>query len=83
MFIIISIIQILLIDNQWDLCILDFHSLDKSYLFTLNIAATQELDRQLQDVKEENNQLRNIISNLENRLTTLEISKIYVTYILI
>jgi hypothetical protein len=43
----------------------DFHSLDKNAIFTINVAATQELDRQLQAAKVQ-------ITSLETRLALLE-----------
>jgi hypothetical protein len=43
----------------------DFHSLNKDAIFTVNVAATQEIDRQLQAAKVQ-------IASLETRLTTLE-----------
>jgi hypothetical protein len=43
----------------------DFHSLNKDAIFTVNVAATQELDRQLQAAKVQ-------IASLETRLTLLE-----------
>jgi sugar lactone lactonase YvrE len=43
----------------------DFHSLDKNAIFTVNVAATQELDRQLQAAKVQ-------IASLETRLALLE-----------
>ena len=36
----------------------DFHTLNKDYLFTINFAATQELDRQVQALKAENADLK-------------------------
>ena len=35
----------------------DFHTLDKMYLFTVNFAATQELDREVEDLKRKNEEL--------------------------
>jgi hypothetical protein len=43
----------------------DFHTLDKNAIFTINVAATQELDRQLQAAKVQ-------IASLETRLALLE-----------
>jgi hypothetical protein len=43
----------------------DFHSLNKDAIFTVNVAATQELDRQLQAAKVQ-------IASLETRLALLE-----------
>jgi len=43
----------------------DFHTLNKDAIFTVNVAATQELDRQLQVAKVQ-------ISSLETRLALLE-----------
>jgi hypothetical protein len=43
----------------------DFHTIDKNAIFTVNVAATQELDRQLQAAKVQ-------IASLETRLALLE-----------
>jgi hypothetical protein len=43
----------------------DFHTLNKDYLFTINFAATQELDRKVQALKSENLGLKTELSNLE------------------
>ncbi len=40
----------------------DFHILDKSYIFTLNVCATQELSRQLDDITQQVEQLENILN---------------------
>jgi hypothetical protein len=45
----------------------DFHTLDKDVIFTINVAATQELDRQLQTAKDKIQSLENRLSMLENR----------------
>ena len=42
----------------------DFHTLDKNYIFTLNVCATQELKRQ-------NDVLKSRVDYLENQLSTL------------
>jgi hypothetical protein len=39
----------------------DFHILDKSYIFTLNVCATQELSRQLDDITQQVEQLESIL----------------------
>ena len=43
----------------------DFHTLDKNYIFTLNVCATQELYKLIQ-------QQQRIINDLQNRLSILE-----------
>ena len=43
----------------------DFHTLDKNYIFTLNVCATQELYKLIQ-------QQQIIINDLQNRLSILE-----------
>jgi hypothetical protein len=43
----------------------DFHVLDKTYIYTLNVSATQELHRKITAQQEE-------INNLKNRLLALE-----------
>jgi len=43
----------------------DFHVLDKTYIYTLNVSATQELHRKITAKQEE-------INNLKNRLVALE-----------
>ena len=43
----------------------DFHTLDKNYIFTLNVCATQELYKLIQ-------QQQTIINDLQNRLSILE-----------
>ena len=43
----------------------DFHALDKTYIYTLNVSATQELHRKITAQQEE-------INNLKNRLLALE-----------
>ena len=43
----------------------DFHSLDKSYIYTLNVCATQELYKIIQ-------QQNIIIQDLQNRISILE-----------
>lgn len=57
----------------------DFHSLDESYIYTLNVCATQELHRRIEAQQNTINILtsnieaqQNIINNLVNRITTLE-----------
>jgi hypothetical protein len=50
----------------------DFQNLNKEYLFTINFAATQELDRQVQQLRSENSSLLNTVNNLQSRLATLE-----------
>ena len=43
----------------------DFHVFDKTYIYTLNVSATQELHRKITAQQEE-------INNLKNRLLALE-----------
>jgi hypothetical protein len=43
----------------------DFHALDKTYIYTLNVCATQELYKLIQ-------QQNQIIQDLQNRITILE-----------
>ena len=43
----------------------DFHALDKSYIYTLNVCATQELHRIIQ-------QQNTVINSLTQRLETIE-----------
>jgi hypothetical protein len=50
----------------------DFHTLDKNAIFTVNVAATQELDRQLQAAKGKISQLEDTLSNVITRLSALE-----------
>jgi hypothetical protein len=50
----------------------DFHVLDKNAIFTVNVAATQEIDRQLQAAKGKIQQLEDTLSNVMTRLSALE-----------
>lgn len=50
----------------------DYHQLDKNAIFTINVAATQELDRQLQAAKGKIQQLEDTLSNVLTRLSALE-----------
>jgi hypothetical protein len=50
----------------------DFHMLQKDAIFTVNVAATQELDRQLQAAKGKIQQLEDTLSNVITRLSALE-----------
>jgi hypothetical protein len=43
----------------------DFHTLNKEYLFTVNFAATQELDRQVQALRAENTALKEQIAAIK------------------
>jgi len=36
----------------------DFHVLDKNYIYTLNVCATQQLDREIQEIKQSINQIK-------------------------
>ena len=47
----------------------DFHTLDKQKLFALNFSATQELDRQVTQLKQENQQLKARLDALEEIVT--------------
>jgi hypothetical protein len=44
----------------------DLHSLDKNYIYTLNVCATQELYKLIMEQREEINNLKNRLSTLEN-----------------
>jgi hypothetical protein len=44
----------------------DLHNLDKNYIYTLNVCATQELYKLIMEQKEEINNLKNRLSALEN-----------------
>ena len=50
----------------------DFHVLDKEAIFTVNVAATQEIDRQLQTAKSKIQQLEDTLSNAMVRISALE-----------
>ena len=47
----------------------DFHTLDKQKIFALNFSATQELDRKVIALEEENKTLKERLEALEKRLT--------------
>jgi hypothetical protein len=49
----------------------DFQTLNKDYLFTLNFAATQEIDRILQSTNTKINSLENRIELLESTIQSL------------
>ena len=49
----------------------DFHALDKSKLFTLNFSATQELDKKVIALENENKYLKEKIEAIEKRLAYL------------
>lgn len=49
----------------------DFNCIDKSYIYTINVAATQEIDRQLQAEKEKVKQLRNELNEEKQKVSTL------------
>jgi len=65
-------------DNSWNyvFCvgreINDFHALDKSKLFTLNFSATQELDRKVIALENENSELKTKVASLESELATIK-----------
>ena len=50
----------------------DYHTLNKDKLFALNFSATQELDRQQQQDKQEISELKTKNTELENKVATLE-----------
>ena len=50
----------------------DFHTLSKEYIFTLNVCATQELHRQIQQQSLLIQQQSLLIQDLQNRLSILE-----------
>ena len=65
-------------DNSWNyvFCvgreINDFHALDKSKLFTLNFSATQELDRKVIALENENSELKTKVATLESELAKIK-----------
>lgn len=50
----------------------DFHTLDKTYLFTLNFAATQEVDRLLQKTRLELEETKTRLTTAEEKLSVAE-----------
>jgi microcystin-dependent protein len=50
----------------------DFHTLNKDYLFTINFAATQELDRKVQTLEQEKQELINKVTAFETELLSLK-----------
>ena len=50
----------------------DFHALSKEYIFTLNVCATQELSRKIDNLNNTIQQQQTIINDLINRITLLE-----------
>lgn len=50
----------------------DFKTLDKTYIFTLNVCATQELSRKIDNLNNTIQQQQTIINDLINRITLLE-----------
>jgi hypothetical protein len=50
----------------------DFHGIDKDAIFTVATAALQEVDRQLQAEKTENEITRLKLANAESRISILE-----------
>jgi hypothetical protein len=50
----------------------DFHTLNKDVIFTVNVAATQEIDRQLQAAKAKIQTLEDTLSTVLTRLSALE-----------
>ena len=65
-------------ENKWEhiFCygyeVPDFHALDKQKLYALNFSATQEIDRQQQQDKQEISELKTKNTELENKVATLE-----------
>ena len=65
-------------ENKWEhiFCygyeVQDFHTLDKQKLYALNFSATQEIDRQQQQDKQEISELKTKNTELENKVATLE-----------
>jgi len=57
--------KIFVYGNQVD----DFHTLDKSYIFTLNVCATQELHRKIVSQEERIKELEEKVERLLNYLT--------------
>ena len=55
----------------WGQKVLDFHHLNKEYIFTVATAALQEVDRQLQAEKARNDALESRILALETVLAIL------------
>lgn len=49
----------------------DFHTLNKDYLWTINFAATQELDRKIQTLEIENTSLRMELTDVKQQLTDI------------
>ena len=43
----------------------DFHTLNKDYIFTVNVCATQELSRKVDELQQENNALETKVAQLE------------------
>ena len=50
----------------------DFHTLDKTYIFTLNVCATQELYRLIQELREDNNIQKQQIIDLQNQINIIK-----------
>jgi len=50
----------------------DFHALSKEYIFTLNVCATQELSRKIDNLNNTIQQQQTIINDLINRISILE-----------
>ena len=49
----------------------DFHTLNKDYLWTINFAATQELDRKVQTLETENASLRTELNDVKQQLAEI------------
>jgi uncharacterized secreted protein with C-terminal beta-propeller domain len=49
----------------------DFHALNKDYIFTLNVCATQELNKKIDQQNQTINDLINRITQLENIINNL------------
>ena len=50
----------------------DFHVLDKQKLFALNFSATQELDRKVILLEEENQELKTEVATLKSELAAIK-----------
>lgn len=50
----------------------DFHTLNKDYLFTINFAATQEIDREVQRLRADNTALTGRVATLESQNAALQ-----------
>jgi hypothetical protein len=53
----------------------DFHNVDKNYIYTINVCATQELARKTQLLEESNASLNNQVELLNNQVVSLQNDK--------